>query len=178
MIGPSGSGKTLLLVFLCSQARKYNPRIIYFDKDRGAEIYIRASGGDYCIISPEHKTGFNPLRLDDTPENRAFLNDWLAMLLTSSGEELESKDKKRIEGAIAGNYSLSKEHRGLSHIAPFLGAGGVGALADRLRPWYGKGRFSYLFDNENDTLDFNNLTVGFDLTHLLDDEAVRAPVIH
>ena len=38
VIGPSGSGKTVVLNFLLAQARKFRPRIIFFDKDRGAEI--------------------------------------------------------------------------------------------------------------------------------------------
>ena len=36
VIGPSGSGKTVVLNFLLAQARKFRPRIIFFDKDRGA----------------------------------------------------------------------------------------------------------------------------------------------
>ncbi len=37
IIGPSGSGKTALLAFLLAQAERLQPRIAYFDKDRGAE---------------------------------------------------------------------------------------------------------------------------------------------
>ncbi|MDQ3144222.1 MAG: hypothetical protein M3Q57_05010 [Pseudomonadota bacterium] len=36
IIGPSGSGKTVVLGFLLAQARRYSPRIVFFDKDRGA----------------------------------------------------------------------------------------------------------------------------------------------
>ncbi|MFX8160652.1 VirB4 family type IV secretion/conjugal transfer ATPase, partial [Acinetobacter baumannii] len=45
VIGPSGSGKTVLVNFLLAQARRFAPRIIFFDKDRGAELFIRAIGG-------------------------------------------------------------------------------------------------------------------------------------
>ena len=48
LIGPSGSGKTVVLNFLLAQARKYDPRIIFFDKDRGAELFIRGIGGRYA----------------------------------------------------------------------------------------------------------------------------------
>ena len=40
--GPTGSGKTALLNFLCAQARKFKGRLFYFDRDRGAEIFLRA----------------------------------------------------------------------------------------------------------------------------------------
>ena len=52
VIGPSGSGKTVVLNFLLAQARKFSPRIIFFDKDRGAELFIRAIGGRYDVLRP------------------------------------------------------------------------------------------------------------------------------
>lgn len=54
MIGPSGSGKTVALSFLMAQSQriKPTPRCIFFDKDRGAEIFIRALGGNYEILQP------------------------------------------------------------------------------------------------------------------------------
>ena len=41
-------------------AERLTPRIAYFDKDRGAEPFIRAIGGRYDVISPGEPTGFNP----------------------------------------------------------------------------------------------------------------------
>ena len=49
VIGPTGTGKTVLLTFLMAQAQRLKPRSIYFDKDRGAEIFIRAIGGEYTL---------------------------------------------------------------------------------------------------------------------------------
>jgi type IV secretion system protein VirB4 len=50
VIGPSGSGKTVILNFLLAQARKFDPRIVLFDKDRGAELFLRAIGGRYDVL--------------------------------------------------------------------------------------------------------------------------------
>ncbi len=66
--------------FLLAQARKFRPRIVFFDKDRGAELFIRAIGGRYDLLRPGTPSGLNPLQLDDTPVNRQFLIDWLALL--------------------------------------------------------------------------------------------------
>ena len=66
VIGPSGSGKTVVLNFLLAQARKYDPRIIFFDKDRGAELFLRAIGGRYDVLRTGEPSGLNPLLLDDT----------------------------------------------------------------------------------------------------------------
>ena len=56
IIGPSGSGKTVVLGFLLAQARRYAPRTIFFDKDRGAEIFLRAIGGTYDTLRPGKPT--------------------------------------------------------------------------------------------------------------------------
>jgi ribose 1,5-bisphosphokinase PhnN len=45
VIGPSGGGKTVLVNFLMAQLEKFNARYIFIDKDQGAEIFVRASGG-------------------------------------------------------------------------------------------------------------------------------------
>ncbi|WP_457302961.1 VirB4 family type IV secretion/conjugal transfer ATPase, partial [Phyllobacterium sp. P5_D12] len=65
MVGPSGSGKTVALSFLMAQSQriKPTPRCIFFDKDRGGEIFIRALGGNYEVLQPGAPTGFNPLAL-------------------------------------------------------------------------------------------------------------------
>ncbi|MFM5950897.1 MAG: VirB4 family type IV secretion/conjugal transfer ATPase, partial [Novosphingobium sp.] len=73
VIGPSGSGKTVVLNFLLAQARKFAPRIVFFDKDRGAELFIRAIGGQYDRLRSGSASGLNPLQLPDTPTNRQFL---------------------------------------------------------------------------------------------------------
>jgi type IV secretion system protein VirB4 len=61
VIGPSGAGKTVVLNFLVAQAERFEPRVVFFDKDRGAEIFLRALGGRYDLIRPGVQTGFNPL---------------------------------------------------------------------------------------------------------------------
>ena len=44
----------MLLTFLLAQAERLKPRIAYFDKDRGAEPFIRAIGGRYHQDRPVH----------------------------------------------------------------------------------------------------------------------------
>ena len=48
--GPSGSGKTVVLNFLLAQAREARRQHVFFDKDRGAEIFVRACGGTYLTL--------------------------------------------------------------------------------------------------------------------------------
>lgn len=176
IIGPSGSGKTVVLNFLLAQARKLSPRIIFFDKDRGAELFIRAIGGRYDVLRPGEASGLNPLQLDDTPANRGFLVDWLSQL--SGGADVN--DLARIRDAISANFDQPVQHRRLRHLVElFRGDQRPHAedLWSRLRPWWGDGERAWLFDNPEDLTDLSVRTVGFDMTVLLDDPAVRTPAM-
>ncbi len=176
VIGPSGSGKTVVLNFLLAQARKFRPRIIFFDKDRGAELFIRAIGGRYDLLRPGVPSGLNPLQLPDLPVNRQFLIDWIALL--AGGADIE--DVARIKDAVDANFQQPAEHRRLRHLAElFRGAHRPhpGDLWSRLRPWWGDGERAWLFDNALDRIDLGADAVGFDITSILDDPAMRTPAM-
>jgi type IV secretion system protein VirB4 len=178
IIGPTGAGKTVLMNFLCAQAQKFQPRTFFFDKDRGAEIFIRALEGVYSIIDPGKNCGFNPLQLPDNGENRTFLLDWLKTLVTSNNETLDAEDIKVLTQAIEGNYRLDKRDRKLSNITPFFGIDGAGTLASRVSMWHGKGSHAKIFDNDIDTIDLNSARVfGFEMGELLKDPVSLAPVL-
>ncbi len=180
LIGPSGSGKTVVLGFLLAQARKFNPRIVFFDKDRGAEIFLRAIGGRYESIRPGQPTGFNPLRLSDSPGNRAFLTDWTARLVAVNGEPLGPEDQARIKDAVDANFDQAPAYRRLRYFAELFRGDRrphVADLAARLRPWWGEGERAWLFDNAEDGLDIDAQTLGFDMTQILDDPALRTPLM-
>ncbi len=176
IIGPSGSGKTVVLNFLLAQARKYHPRIIFFDKDRGAELFIRAIGGQYDRLRPGTGSGLNPLALADTPANRHFLIEWLTLLAGGvDGAELEL-----IRDAIDTNFIQPKARRRLSHLVDLFRGGSrprPGDLYSRFRPWWGTGERAWLFDNEEDLTDLSAATVGFDMTTILDDPVARTPAL-
>ena len=180
VIGPSGAGKTVVLNFLIAQCERFEPKVVFFDKDRGAEIFLRAMGGRYDVIRPGTRTGFNPLQLPDTPGNRRFLQQWAAKLLTSNGEILSAEDSAMISAAINANYDQTPNFRRLRYFRElFLGGRrpSPGDLASRLNPWIGDGDRAWLFDNENDHLDLDTRIVGFDMTHLLEDPVLRTPTM-
>jgi len=180
VIGPSGSGKTVLLTFLLAQAERLKPRIAYFDKDRGAEPFIRAIGGRYDVISPGEPTGFNPLALEDTPANRAFLADWLGQLLSTEGAALDAEDRAMIAEAVDANYAQAPGHRRLRYLRElFRGARRphAGDLASRLGAWCEGGEHAWLFDNVTDQLDVDTRILGFDMTKILDAPTVRTPAM-
>ena len=176
VIGPSGSGKTVVLNFLLAQARKFHPRIIFFDKDRGAELFIRAIGGRYDVLRPGTPSGLNPLQLPDTPANRQFLIDWLSVLAGGAdGEELE-----QIGQAVEANSEQPRVHQRLRYLVELFRGGHrphANDLWSRLRPWWGEGTSAWLFDNDSDLTDLDADAVGFDMTQILDDPTVRTPAM-
>lgn len=178
IVGPTGAGKTVLMNFLCTQAQKFKPKMFFFDKDRGAEIFIRAIGGRYTSIDASKPTGFNPLHLPDNYENRAFLLEWFQILLTANGEKITASDITTINQAIDGNYKLPKEERQLSNIVPFFGIEGPDTLAGRLAQWHGTGNRAQLFDNKNDIIDFSSSRIfGFEMGEILKDAIALPPAL-
>jgi type IV secretion system protein VirB4 len=176
IIGPSGSGKTVAMNLLVAQAQKFAPRTILFDKDRGAELFVRGIGGRYDRIRAGEPTGFNPLALPDDAANRAFLRDWFAVLLDAEGPEELATIAQAVDAAYANDPSL----RRLRHFRELLSGARrpqPGDLADRLGPWIADGEHAWLFDNEEDRLDLSNRVLGFDMTVLLDRPRLRTPAM-
>jgi type IV secretion system protein VirB4 len=176
IIGPSGSGKTVALNFLVAQAQKFSPRTILFDKDRGAELFIRGIGGRYDRIRAGEPTGFNPLALPDSAANRAFLRDWFAVLLSADGAEELATISQAVDAAYANDATL----RRLRHFRELLSGARrprPGDLADRLSPWIENGEQAWLFDNEADKLDLSSRVLGFDMTALLESPRLRTPTM-
>lgn len=171
IIGPTGAGKTVMMNFLMAQAQKYDCRMFFFDKDRGAEIFIRALGGKYSVIEPSGNTGFNPLLLEDSHANRTFLAEWMrTMALASHDVDITPEENDMIAFAVDGNYKMPKEQRMLQNIAAFFGLETPGSLARRLKIWHSKETHAGLFDNPTDNVDFaTSLTFGFEMAKVLAD---------
>jgi type IV secretion system protein VirB4 len=179
VIGPSGSGKTVLITFLLAQARKFDPRTIYFDKDRGAEAFIRASGGTYSALRPGQASGLNPLQIEDTPPGRAFLTEWLAQLL-GGADGLTVEELAMVADAVDANFDQPPNHRRLRYLRElFVGTSRPrgGDLAARLRPWCEGGEHAWLFDNATDEVSLDQAVYGFDMTRLLDTPVTRTPAM-
>jgi type IV secretion system protein VirB4 len=176
IIGPSGSGKTVVLNFLLAQALKYRPRIIFFDKDRGAELFIRAIGGQYDRLHPDVPSSLNPLQLEDTPSNRQFLAGWLGLLAGG----LRDTDEELVRDAIAANFLQPLERRRLRYLVELFRGHSRPTSDDlyaRMRPWWGGGERAWLFDNEEDKTGLTTQTVGFDMTAILGDPVMRTPAM-
>ncbi|QCL98266.1 VirB4 family type IV secretion/conjugal transfer ATPase [Agrobacterium tumefaciens] len=184
VFGPTGSGKTVIMAFLILQAYRVSPRLktIVFDKDRGLDIMVRAAGGTYMTLEPGEPSGWNPLLLDDTEENRVFLYRLLSFMLRppQEGESLSPQEETIIRTAIKSVLKTKdRSYRRLSSLRALL-AGSErteGSLIARLDKWVDHGPYAWLFDNADDNLDISRPMIGFDMTSILDDPPVRTAAL-
>lgn len=178
IIGPYGAGKTVLLNFLVSEARKFDNKLFFFDHNHGAEIFIRALGGEYAGLSPSKSDiAMNPLQLPDNPVNRNFLLLWTeALICGASGMQLNGVQDSAIEEAVDKIYQQPQEQRNLREFARILIS--IDALlGKRLAPWHSGGSHSGLFDHEQDTLRLSGLVHGFEMADIVRDKHSIAPTM-
>jgi type IV secretion system protein VirB4 len=181
--GPTGSGKTVALTFLLAQAFRVRPtpRAIFFDKDRGAEIFVRAMNGSYEVLTPGKPTGFNPLQLENTNANREFLARLLkSMLRKADGSDFEQVEEDTLERALARLMQEPTAQRNLANLSGLLvgrSRADPNDLHARLRPWI-EGEKAWLFNAPDDVLSLGGQSLlGFDMTNILDNDEVRTPAL-
>jgi type IV secretion system protein VirB4 len=179
VIGKSGTGKTALINFLLSQVQKLDPAptIFFFDKDRGAEIFVRACGGNYLALENGKPTGFNPFHCERTEENVQFLADLIKVL---AGKPVySSREEEDIFRAVENILDTPMHLRNMTNFQKSLPNLGDDGLFIRMRKWTAGNSLGWVFDNPRDTVDLTKANIiGFDYTDIIDNAEVRAPVIN
>lgn len=181
IFGPIGSGKTTLLMFLLAMLEQpmadRNGAVVFFDKDRGGELLVRATGGTYLVLRRGEPSGLAPLRgLANTPGARDFLREWITGLIEGDGKGgLSSEEARRLERGIARQLSYPVDMRSIAGLREFLMHGPVDGASARLERWCRGAALGWAFDGEADDVRLDASITGFDMTHLLDYEDVCAP---
>ena len=182
--GSTGVGKTVLEMALLIFATKYKGlRCVFFDKDRGCEIGIRAIGGKYFALKRGVPTGFNPLQLEPTENNIQFCEKLVKKLVEPQGNNappLTAKEDNDISHAVRTVMSdqVSFDVRCLSAVSQNLPVTGDNSLKARLKKWTRGQPLGWAFDNAHDTQDFSGCNIfGYDYTEFLDDPEVRTPIM-
>ncbi len=181
-IGPTGGGKTTLFSFLIAQSLRHKKlKAFFFDRNKGAEIFTLAVGGKYVTMVGKDKnktadsflTHLNPLKMPDTPENRAFLRRWFAMI--TGQNDAASADE--IARAVSVNFDyLDEKDRLLKNLweSCFSSAGN---MRSALKKWVDPLQYGDIFNEDADTLDLDARLTTFDFTDILSDETLAPAVI-
>lgn len=183
VFGATGAGKTAVVNFLLAQTRRLRPApdIIFFDKDRGAESFIKAMGGDYMRLRPGENLGFNPFQ---TAVDEAGIN-WLAQFihrLIGFDKNLSPEQLRRIADAAKRNgQAADASLRNFADFADVLRSTDDAALeiqiVDALQDWHSGGDKAWLFANEDDSFSMDRHTMGFDMTALLETPVIRSAIM-
>ena len=178
VIGKSGTGKTALINFLLSQVQKYDPAptIFFFDKDRGAEIFVRACGGNYLALENGRPTGFNPFQCERNESNVQFLADLVKVLAGKT--QYSAREEEDIFRAVESMLDTPMHLRSMTNFQKSLPNMGDDGLYARMRRWTSGNSLGWVFDNPVDTIDLTRANIiGFDYTEVIDNPEVRVPVI-
>ena len=178
VIGKSGTGKTALINFLLSQVQKYDPAptIFFFDKDRGAEIFVRACGGNYLALENGRPTGFNPFQCERSESNVQFLADLVKILAGKT--QYSAREEEDIFRAVESMLDTPMHLRSMTNFQKSLPNMGDDGLYARMRRWTSGNSLGWVFDNPVDTIDLQKANIiGFDYTEVIDNPEVRVPVI-
>lgn len=180
VIGQTGVGKTTAVLFLLAQLRRRlhdgrSVRAAFFDKDRGAEIAIRAMGGRYIAFERGRRTGINPFAWNDTPEVRALCEQIVAQCV---GGIQSARERDDVAQAVKTVFSLPKHIRRLAAVRQSLPPTGDNSLYMRLERWVDTGPLAWVLDNAEDELNLKDGTLfGFDYTTFLDDPEICTPIM-
>jgi len=165
--GPSGSGKTVVRNFMLAQLERFGAQQVFIDKDRGAEIFVRACGGTFAPFKA----------LPPSPHNRAFLVRLVRALVSRPGETLAVAQARAIDHGVAALEALPRDQRSISALRSLLGQGDAGGVGARLERWQRGGPLGWVLDNDEDALDLEARLAGFDITQVLDHDEARTPAM-
>lgn len=178
VIGKSGTGKTALINFLLSQVQQFNPKptIFFFDKDRGAEIFVRACGGTYIALENGQPTGFNPFQCENTEANVQFLCELIQELIGK--ERYSANEYADILRAVRAMLDTPMHLRNMTNFQKSLPNQGDNSLYAEMSKWTRGKNLGWVFDNPEDQINFEGANIiGFDYTEVIDNPTVRAPII-
>ena len=178
IIGPTGSGKTVIQGFLLAMSEKFKATTVFFDKDRGAEIAVRALGGRYLRLQNGATTGFNPFSQPLTPRYELFLQRLIKALVSAKGEPYTVRDENDVASAIKAVYHLRPDDRRIARLLEMLDPTDPNGVHPRLSKWCGNGPLAWVFDNGRDELDYGAQRLfGVDMTEFLDNDETRTPMM-
>jgi type IV secretion/conjugal transfer VirB4 family ATPase len=194
MIGQSGAGKTVMLNALLVQSQKFGTNAplgfttVFFDKDEGAKLCIKAIGGKYMYVKNGRPTGFNPFQMEPTEYNILFLEKLVRVLVSGEHQRVTTTDEQRISHAVRTVMRMPFHVRRLSTLIQNITEGTdkedrENSISKRLSRWcYDDGRgkqgsLAWVLDCPTDEIDFTtHSNYGFDGTDFLDNADVRTPI--
>lgn len=158
ILGPTGTGKSTLLGIIAAQFRAYNnAQIFAFDKGNSMFPLCAGAGGSHYEIGVGESLCFCPLqKVDESPTEMAFCEEWISMLLELQGYKMSPSSKNEIHDAMT---KLAVQPSHLRSISNFMYLVQDKEIKEGLMPYTEKGTYKNLIDAKNDTLGISSFIV-------------------
>ncbi|KHL58845.1 conjugal transfer protein TraB [Xanthomonas euvesicatoria] len=179
VLGRIGSGKTTVLDALLTEATKFRPRMFIWDKDQGMYPMVKSLGGRYTTLRESEPSGFQPLQMQPSKRNIAFVKRLIRVLAeTSFGGAIDHGDLEAasaaVEAVMGADSLIPMELRNMTTLVQQLpnpyqtGTADRPTLAALLKPWTRDGEHGWLFDNDHDLVDVTTHDINaFDITEFI-----------
>jgi type IV secretion system protein VirB4 len=179
IMGHPHAGKTVLMNFLLAQARKFDGKLFFFDKNRGSEIFIRSLGGKYynpypkADARPYAQVALNPFSLEDNTKNREFLTGFMTAL---AGVYDDNALQSACAQAVAGTLQRPVGERSVSNCIEAL----LLQKPEYSQPfarWTKAGTYADVFAAGADTLTLSENIYGFEMGAALKHKETLVPIL-
>ncbi len=177
--GTVGSGKTLIKNFLLLMSQKFGVRVNLFDTACNSLPFITALGGNYFDLKLNEPSGLAPLQMDLTPKNIQFCKELVQLLVTAINKKLSLSDITKINSAVSSVMSekVDRKNRTLTGLLQWMPNIGEDNLYERLLMWTNQGEHGWLFDNNEDRLNFSALNNAFNTDNILGFKIATTPIM-
>jgi type IV secretion system protein VirB4 len=174
-IGPTRTGKTTLMNFLLSQAQKYEPNTIVFDRDRSCRITSILHGGSHVDLGTEGSVRFNPFSvlIDDKPDDVLWLRQWLSRLISGDGYKVTDEDRREIDDVLGMLRRANPEEANMSRFHGLLQSP---VLRNKFFEWVQGQPLGHVFDHTEDEFNLSRWTC-FETKEFLKYEALTGPFL-
>lgn len=174
IIGGSGQGKTTLAQFIMLNAMKYDINIFAFDKANGMNVFCEFVNGEYNDTKKNNSFKLNPFSLleIDNKANKDFLVDFLFLMAGFDPAEINLKPelmqfKNSIDKTLQNLLEAIKINKKLiPTLSEFYKA-----INEDYKPYY-EIYLNGLFDNKEDTLNFEKKLSILNLTDIINNPKI------
>jgi type IV secretion system protein VirB4 len=175
IVGPTGSGKSVLLNTIAVQWLRYpEAQVFYFDKGASSRATTLLTGGRFHYLGGDQsELAFQPLAEIDTPEDRAWAQEWVQDIVAAEGVKITPQVKEEIWGGLRNLAAGPSEQRTLTLLTATIQDRNVKAA---LQPYTLNGPHGHLLDAQHNMLS-SAAWLTFEMAELMSNKAALAPVL-
>lgn len=177
VLGQTGGGKSVLLNTLAYQAKKYNSRVIIFDKGGSSRVLTRAVGGKFNNIGKD-EISFQPLRYIDDEKEKEWALEWILMILREEKVDIKPELKKLIIEGLGNLANNPPEERTITDLMMLIQDTNVKNVLKAYTKDEEVGIYGRYFDNQKDDIKDDNLWQVFEMENIFDSKMLMPVLVY